>query len=104
MLAKHDMAIKASRTIRSIEAIMLDRCIISTRSILVLLSATEIVKPPASSVMVGENLAESMRLVASVNDVLGWRFFDTLGCIECRRWHRVFAIQANEPEDDQEEW
>lgn len=62
MLAKHDTAIKAKRTVRGFEPAMLNRRVINIRSIFVLLSAAEIVKPPMSSMMVGENMTENMYL------------------------------------------
>lgn len=65
MLAKHDTAIKAKRTVRGFEPAMLNRRVISIRSMLVLLRAAEIVKPPTRSMIVGENITENMCLCSA---------------------------------------
>lgn len=65
MLAKHDTAIKAKRTVLGFEPAMLNSRVINIRSIFVLLNAAEMVKPPMRSMIVGENITE--------NTCLGWR-------------------------------
>jgi len=68
MLAKHDTPMKASKTVLGRVPAKLSTRVIKTRSILVLLSAEEIVKPPMRSMIVGENITENMYLVASGAD------------------------------------
>lgn len=62
MLAKHDTAIKAKRTVLGFEPAMLNKRVINIRSMLVLLNAAEIVKPPIRSMMVGANMTENICL------------------------------------------
>ena len=59
MLAKHDTPIKAKMTVRGFVPAMLNRRVINIRSMFVLLSAAEIVKPPIRSMIVGENMTEN---------------------------------------------
>lgn len=62
MLAKHETAINAKRTVRGFEPAILKRRVINIRSMFVLLRAAEIVKPPIRSMIVGENMTENMCL------------------------------------------
>jgi hypothetical protein len=62
MLAKHETPMKARRTVRGLVPAKLSTLVISTRSMLVLLSADEMVKPPIRSMMVGENMVEKTHL------------------------------------------
>ena len=69
MLAKHDTAIKAKRTVLGFEPAMLNSRVINIRSMFVLLNVAEIIKPPMRSMIVGENITENM--------CLGWRALTT---------------------------
>jgi hypothetical protein len=62
MLAKHDTPMKASNTVLGRVPAKLSTRVIKTRSILVLLSAEEMVKPPMSNMIVGENITVNMNL------------------------------------------
>jgi hypothetical protein len=62
MLAKHETPIKARSTVLGRVPAKLSTLVISTLSMLVLLSADEIVKPPISSIIVGENIIENTHL------------------------------------------
>jgi hypothetical protein len=62
ILAKHDTAMKARRTEFGRVPARLSTRVINTRSMLVLLRADAIVKPPISNIMVGENMTEKMNL------------------------------------------
>lgn len=62
MLAKQDTPIKARRTLLGFVPAKLRTRVIKTRSMLVLLKADEIVKPPISNMIVGENIAEKTNL------------------------------------------
>jgi len=62
MLAKHDTPMNARSTVLGREPARLSTFVIKTRSMLVLLSAEEIVKPPISSMIVGENMIEKTYL------------------------------------------
>lgn len=62
MLAKQDTPIKASKTLLGCVPAKLSTRVIKIRSILVLLKADEIVKPPMSNMIVGENMAEKTNL------------------------------------------
>ena len=66
MLAKQDTPMKARTTLFGREPAKLRTRVIKTRSILVLLKADEIVKPPISSMIVGENIAEKTNLRANL--------------------------------------
>lgn len=63
MLAKHETIIKDKRTVLGRVPAKLRTRVMSTRSMLVLLSADAMVKPPISNMMVGENMTEKMYLV-----------------------------------------
>jgi hypothetical protein len=62
MLAKHDTPITVNNTVLGFEPARLRTRVISNRSMLVLLRAEEIVKPPMSNMMVGENITEKTYL------------------------------------------
>jgi len=62
MLAKHDTPINESNTTLGLVPAKLNTRVMSTRSILVLLRADAIVKPPIKSMIVGENMTENMYL------------------------------------------
>lgn len=64
MLAKQDTPMKARRTLLGCVPAKLRTRVIKTRSMLVLLKADEIVKPPMSNMIVGENIAEKTSLQA----------------------------------------
>lgn len=64
MLAKQDTPMKARRTLLGFVPAKLRTRVIKTRSMLVLLKADEIVKPPMSNMIVGENIAEKTNLQA----------------------------------------
>jgi hypothetical protein len=69
MLAKQDTIMKARRTVLGREPARYKTRVIRIRSMLVLLSADEIVNPPIRSMMVGENMMENTYLVANENEV-----------------------------------
>lgn len=62
MLAKHDTPINESNTTLGLVPAKLNTRVMSTRSMLVLLRADAIVKPPIKSMIVGENMTEKMYL------------------------------------------
>ena len=62
MLAKHDTPINESSTTLGLVPAKLNTRVMSTRSMLVLLSADAIVNPPIKSMIVGENMTEKMYL------------------------------------------
>ena len=64
ILAKQDTPMKARRTLLGCVPAKLRTRVIKTRSMLVLLKADEIVKPPMSNMIVGENIAEKTNLQA----------------------------------------
>jgi len=70
MLAKQDTPMNARMTVLGFVPAKLRTRVIMTRSMLVLLKADEIVKPPMSSMTVGENIAEKTNLRASFNQTL----------------------------------
>ena len=63
MLAKQETPINARRTVFGFVPAKLNKRVIMTRSIFVLLRAEAIVKPPMSSMIVGENICEKMNLI-----------------------------------------
>lgn len=62
MLAKHDTPMNARSTVFGRVPARLSTRVISRRSIADLLSADAMVKPPMSSMIVGENMTEKMYL------------------------------------------
>ncbi len=62
MLAKHDTPMNASKTVRGLEPAKLRTRVIIIRSMFVLLRPEDIVKPPISNMIVGENITEKMYL------------------------------------------
>lgn len=62
MLAKQETIIKARRTVLGRVPARLKTRVIITRSMLVLLKADEMVKPPIRSIIVGENMTEKTNL------------------------------------------
>jgi len=66
MLAKQATPIKLRITVLGRVPARLSTLVISTRSILVLLSALESVKPPSRSIIVGENMTEKMYLMGKM--------------------------------------
>ena len=62
MLAKQETPMIARRTVLGFEPAMLSIHVTRTRSIFVLLRAEDIVNPPMSSIIVGENMTENMNL------------------------------------------
>jgi hypothetical protein len=62
MLAKHDTPMKVRRTVLGRVPARLRTRVINTRSMFVLLRADEIVKPPMSNIIVGENMIENTYL------------------------------------------
>lgn len=62
ILAKHDTAMNARRTVLGRVPATLRTRVMMTRSILVLLNAEAIVKPPIRSIIVGENITENIHL------------------------------------------
>lgn len=62
MLAKQDTPIKARRTLLGLVPARYRTRVIKIRSMFVLLNADEIVKPPISNMMVGENMREKTLL------------------------------------------
>jgi hypothetical protein len=62
ILAKQDTAMTARRTVLGRVPARLSTRVIKTRSMLVLLRADAIVKPPMRSMMVGENMTEKTNL------------------------------------------
>lgn len=71
MLAKHETAMKASKTVLGRVPAKLNTRVIKSRSILVLLNADAIVKPPMSNMIVGENIIENTNLEYFSSD-RGW--------------------------------
>jgi hypothetical protein len=69
MLAKQDTIMKARSTVLGREPARYRTRVIKIRSMLVLLSADAIVKPPMRSMMVGENMMENTYLDANENEV-----------------------------------
>lgn len=72
MLAKHETPMKASRTVRGLVPAKLSTFVISTRSMLVLLRAEEMVNPPMRSMMVGENIIEKIHLARSISKYIAF--------------------------------
>lgn len=64
MLAKHDTPINARRTTLGLVPAKLNKRVIMTLSMFVLLNAEAIVKPPISSIIVGVNIWEKTNLEA----------------------------------------
>jgi len=62
MLAKQDTPMNVRRTVLGRVPARLRMRVINTRSIFVLLRADEIVKPPMSNIIVGENIMEKTYL------------------------------------------
>jgi len=62
ILAKHETPMKARRTLLGRVPAKLKTRVMITRSMLVLLNADEMVKPPISNIMVGENMIEKTNL------------------------------------------
>lgn len=62
ILAKHDTPMKARRIVLGFVPAKLKTRVIKTRSMFVLLNADEMVNPPMSSMMVGENMIENTYL------------------------------------------
>jgi hypothetical protein len=62
MLAKHATPMTASSTTLGRVPAKLSTRVINTRSMFVLESAAAIVKPPMSSMIVGENITENIQL------------------------------------------
>jgi hypothetical protein len=62
MLAKHATPMTASSTTLGRVPAKLSTRVINTRSIFVFESAAAIVKPPMSSIIVGENITENIQL------------------------------------------
>jgi len=62
MLAKHDTPMKVSKTVLGRVPAKLKMRVIKRRSILVLLRAEDMVNPPMSSMIVGENMIEKTYL------------------------------------------
>lgn len=74
MLAKQDTPMNASRTAFGSEPARLRTLVMSIRSMLVLLKAEDMVKPPMRSMMVGENMTENIHLESmSRHGVHAWR-------------------------------
>ena len=67
MLAKQDTPMNASRTLLGLVPARCRTRVIKMRSMLVLLNADEIVKPPMRSMMVGENMREKTLLGKGVS-------------------------------------
>jgi hypothetical protein len=67
MLAKHETAMKASSTVLGREPARLKTFVIKMRSMLVLLRADDMVKPPMSNMIVGENMMEKTYLQKSIS-------------------------------------
>ena len=63
ILAKQETAIKARRRVLGRVPARLNTRVTITRSMLVLLRADEMVKPPIRSMIVGENMVEKTNLV-----------------------------------------
>lgn len=63
MLAKQDTPMKVSSTVLGRVPARVRTFVIKTRSMLVLLSAAEMVKPPMRSMIVGENMLENTNLI-----------------------------------------
>jgi hypothetical protein len=96
MLAKQDTPIKARRTVRGRVPAKLSTLVIKMRSILVLLSAEEMVKPPMSSMMVGENIIEKTYLNA-VSQLIQPH----------RRWQAYFVasmVDMGDPSSERMTW
>jgi len=62
MLAKQDTPMKASKTVLGRVPAKLRTRVMRTRSMLVLLKAEDMVKPPIRSMIVGENMLEKTKL------------------------------------------
>lgn len=62
ILAKQDTTMNAKRTVLGREPARLNTRVINTRSMLVLLKAEAMVKPPMSNIIVGENMTENTNL------------------------------------------
>lgn len=62
MLAKQETPMKANNTMLGLVPAKLSTLVIRMRSMLVLLSAEDIVKPPIRSIIVGENMMEKTNL------------------------------------------
>ena len=58
ILAKHETPMNANRTVRGRVPARLSTRVMRRRSILVLLKADEMVKPPINNMIVGENMIE----------------------------------------------
>lgn len=62
ILAKQDTPMKARRTVLGFEPAKLKTRVIRIRSMLVLLRADDMVNPPMSNIIVGENMTENTNL------------------------------------------
>ena len=94
MLAKQETTMKARRTVLGRVPARLKTRVIITRSMLVLLKAEEMVKPPIRSMIVGENMMEKTYLYGDVT----WRVSDSeqnlLCCVRCGHWSSI--VVAND--------
>ena len=66
MLAKQETPINVSNTVLGRVPAKVRTFVIKTRSMLVLLRAAEMVKPPIRSIIVGENIIENTNLVTEL--------------------------------------
>lgn len=73
ILAKQDTPMNARRTVLGRVPARLSTRVIRTRSMFVLLRAEAIVKPPISSMIVGENICEKTKLRVVRFALLGLR-------------------------------
>lgn len=94
----------ASRTVLGLEPAKLSTLVISTRSMLVLLRADEIVKPPMRSMIVGENIMEKTHLWVDVSmEHNSNNRISSLGCIFRVHPDTLTLILPNDLENDQQE-
>lgn len=92
----------ASRTVLGLEPAKLSTLVISTRSMLVLLRADEIVKPPMRSMIVGENITEKTHLWVDVS--IEYNSNNRISSLRCIfGLHPVTLIVPDDLEKDQQE-
>ena len=102
MLAKQETPMKASSTVRGRVPAKLSTFVINMRSMLVLLSAEEMVKPPMSNMMVGENIVEKTYLKSN-SQCVDWQRLDMLYLLCSIRSRHGFPIfRTNDLEPDEQ--
>ena len=100
MLAKQETPMNESNTVLGRVPAKLSTRVINTRSMLVLLSADAMVKPPIRSMMVGENMTEKMYLENGEQMVEG-NENGSLCCMRCGQTSIVPVRGADDAKNGQ---